>query len=48
MARLEKDQRQDDLEVDPVVYERMEVTELIDRQMRFMQSMLDKLEQKDR
>ncbi len=48
MARLDKDQRQDDLEVDPVVFERMEVTELIDRQMRFMQSMLDKLEQKDR
>lgn len=48
MARLEKDQRQDDLEVDPVVFERMEVTELIDRQMRFMQSMLDRLEQKDR
>jgi tetratricopeptide (TPR) repeat protein len=48
MARLDKDQRQDDLEVDPVVFERMEVTDLIDRQMRFMQSMLDKLEQKDR
>lgn len=48
MARLEKTQRQDDLEVDPVVFERMEVTELIDRQTRFMQSMLDKLEQKDR
>jgi len=44
MARLDKEQRHDDLESDPVVFERMEVTDLIDRQMRFMQSLLDRLE----
>lgn len=45
MARLEKEQRSDDLAADPVVFERMEVTDLIDRQMRFMQGLLNKLEQ---
>jgi tetratricopeptide (TPR) repeat protein len=44
MARLEKEQRNDDLAADPVVFERMEVTDLIDRQMRFMQGLLSKLE----
>lgn len=44
MARLDKEQRHDDLEADPIVFERMEVTDLIDRQMRFMQSLLDRLE----
>lgn len=44
MARLEKEQRNDDLATDPVVFERMEVTDLIDRQMRFMQGLLTKLE----
>jgi hypothetical protein len=32
MARLEKEQRSDDLAADPVVFERMEVNDLIDRQ----------------
>jgi tetratricopeptide (TPR) repeat protein len=45
MARLEKEQRSDDLAADPVVFERMEVTDLIDRQMRFMQGLLSRLEQ---
>jgi tetratricopeptide (TPR) repeat protein len=45
MARLEKEQRSDDLAADPVVFERMEVNDLIDRQMRFMQGLLNKLEQ---
>jgi tetratricopeptide (TPR) repeat protein len=45
MARLEKEQRSEDLAADPVVFERMEVTDLIDRQMRFMQGLLNKLEQ---
>jgi len=45
MARLDKEQRHDDLEADPVIYDRMEVTDIIDRQMRFMRAMLDKLEQ---
>ena len=44
-ARLDKEQRHDDLESDPVIYDRMEVTDIIDRQMRFMRTMLDKLEQ---
>jgi tetratricopeptide (TPR) repeat protein len=45
MARLEREQRSDDLAADPVVFERMEVNDLIDRQMRFMQGLLNKLEQ---
>ena len=45
MARLEKAQRDEDLVSDPVVFERMEVSDLIDRQMRFMQGLLNKLEQ---
>jgi len=44
-ARLDKEQRHDDLESDPVIYDRMEVTDVIDRQVRFMRAMLDKLEQ---
>lgn len=48
MARLEREQRQDDLASDPVVFERMEVTDLIDRQMRFMQNLLNKLEQESK
>jgi tetratricopeptide (TPR) repeat protein len=43
VARLDKEQRQDDLETDPVVYDRMEVVEIIDRQMRYYRHLLDKL-----
>jgi len=43
LARLEKQQRSDDLEADPVLYDRMEVTEILDRQVRFFNHMLDKL-----
>lgn len=43
MARLDKEQRSDDLESDPVVYDRMEVVEIIDRQMRFMNKLLENL-----
>ena len=44
LARMEKEQRHGDLEADPVAFDRMEITDLIDRQMRFMQGMLDKLD----
>ncbi len=43
MARLEKGQRDDDLEADPVIYDRMEVVEIIDRQIRFMNQMLQSI-----
>lgn len=43
MARLDKQQRDHDLEADPVLYERMEVVDIIDRQMRFMNQLLDGL-----
>lgn len=43
MARLEKQQRDHDLETDPVLYERMEVVDIIDRQIRFMNQMLESL-----
>lgn len=44
LVRLEKDQRQEDIETDPVVYDRMEVVEIIDRQARFYNSLLNKLD----
>jgi tetratricopeptide (TPR) repeat protein len=43
LARLDRIQRQDDLEQDPVVFDRLEVADLIDRQMRFMTGLLNKL-----
>ncbi len=43
MARLEKQQRDDDLESDPVLYEKMEIIDIIDRQMRFMNRLLENL-----
>jgi tetratricopeptide (TPR) repeat protein len=46
LSRLEKEQRQDDQETDPVVYERMEVVEVIERQERFLRGLLDALNQK--
>jgi hypothetical protein len=43
MARLDKQQRDDDLESDPVLYERMEVVDIIDRQIRFMNQLLENI-----
>lgn len=43
LARLEKEQRSDDIETDPVVYDRMEIVEIIDRQMRVYDELLNKL-----
>lgn len=43
LARLDKEQRDEDLETDPVVYDRMEVVEIIDRQSRFYTDLLEKL-----
>ncbi len=44
LARLDKEQRQEDLENDPVIYERMEVVEIIDRQMRFLNGLLESID----
>lgn len=44
VARLERDQRRDDLATDPVIFDRMEVVEIIDRQMRFYSGLLDKIQ----
>jgi tetratricopeptide (TPR) repeat protein len=46
LARLDKEQRHEDLESDPIIYERMEVVEIIDRQTRFLNGLLDSLTQK--
>jgi hypothetical protein len=43
LARLEKEQRTDDLEADPVAFDRMEVVEIIDRQTRFINGLLEKI-----
>lgn len=43
LARLEKEQRSEDLEADPVLYDRMEVVEIIDRQMRFYNDLLNRI-----
>ena len=45
LARLEKEQRTDDLESDPVAFDRMEIVEIIDRQTRFINGLLDKITQ---
>ena len=45
LARLEKEQRADDLESDPVAFDRMEVVEIIDRQTRFLNGLLEKINQ---
>jgi tetratricopeptide (TPR) repeat protein len=44
LARLDKEQRHEDLENDPVIYERMEVVAIIDRQMRFLNGLLEDLD----
>lgn len=43
LARLEKEQRSEDIETDPVVFDRMEVVEIIDRQIHFYDQLLGKL-----
>jgi hypothetical protein len=43
LARLEKEQRSDDLEADPVAFDRMEIVEIIDRQTRFINGLLEKI-----
>ena len=47
LARLDKEQRHEDLENDPVIFERMEVVEIIDRQMRFLTGLLESIDQKN-
>ncbi len=47
LARLDKEQRHEDLENDPVIFERMEVVEIIDRQMRFLTGLLESLDHKN-
>jgi hypothetical protein len=43
LARLEKEQKSEDLELDPVMFDRMEVVEIIDRQIRYFTGLLHKL-----
>src|SRR5690606_1692577 len=43
LARLEREQRETDLEVDPAIVERMETVEIIDRQIRFYNDLLARL-----
>ena len=44
LSRLEKEQRSEDIETDPAVYDRMEVVEIIDKQANFYNSLLNKLD----
>ena len=43
LVRLDKEQRDEDIETDPAVYDRMEIVEIIDKQARFYNSLLNKL-----
>ena len=43
LARLEREQRETDLEVDPAIVDRMETVEIIDRQIRFYNDLLARL-----
>lgn len=44
LARLEKEQKSEDIATDPVVYDRMEVVEIIDQQAKFYDALLNKLD----
>jgi tetratricopeptide (TPR) repeat protein len=43
LSRLDSDQRRTDFEADPAMYDKMEVVEIIDRQMRFYSNLLDRI-----
>jgi hypothetical protein len=46
LSRLDANQRREDLEADPVMYDRMEVVEIIDRQIRYFTTLLVRIDGK--
>jgi tetratricopeptide (TPR) repeat protein len=45
MERLNREQRNEDFEVDPATVEKIEVVEIIDRQIRFLNQLLERIDQ---
>lgn len=43
LVRLEKEQKTEDVATDPVIYDRMEIVEIIDQQTKFYNALLSKL-----